>query len=316
MPTTHQLPASAKTVHWGFFDAALPPVLTIASGDTIEVTTVSGGKDSLPKPGLGMDVLPEHLDVLAHHSRVGPHIMTGPVFVEGAEIGDTLEVRIQTIELRQNWGYNVIRPLGGTIPEDFGETILQRPIPIDMARNVAKFPWGGEMPLAPFFGNIGVAPPPAYGRQTSAIPREFAGNLDIKELVAGSTLFLPVFNSGALLSIGDGHGAQGDGEVCQTALETALGGTFEVVLHKGKKLRLPRAETPTHFLTMAFDVDLDDAAKEAVREMIAWLVEMKGISREDAYTFMSLACDVRISQLVNGNKGVHAMAPKAVLDTF
>jgi acetamidase/formamidase len=159
-----------------------------------------------------------------------------------------------------------------------------------------------------------LTPPRAYGRLTSIIPREFGGNIDNKELVAGTTLFLPVFNDGALFSAGDGHAVQGDGEVCVTAIETALRGTFELVVRKDMKLNLPRAETPTHLITMAFDPDFDQAAKQAVREMMKLLNETIGLSREDAYSFMSLACDVRVTQLVNENKGAHAMIPKALLD--
>jgi acetamidase/formamidase len=240
--------------------------------------------------------------------------MTGPIYVSGAQPGDTLEVRIKDIQLRQNWGYNLIRPLSGAIPEDFGQTWRAIQIPIDIDRKTAYPPWGGRLPLSPFFGNMGNAPPRAYGRLTSIIPREFGGNIDNKELVAGTTLFLPVFNDGALFSAGDGHAVQGDGEVCVTAIETALRGTFELVVRKDMKLNLPRAETPTHLITMAFDPDFDQAAKQAVREMMKLLNETIGLSREDAYSFMSLACDVRVTQLVNEHKGAHAMIPKALLD--
>jgi acetamidase/formamidase len=311
----HNLDAGADTVHWGYFDADEAPVLTVASGDTVTVTTVSGASEVLPADGSGLDVLPEHRAVLAAHApTIGPHIMTGPVFVEGAEPGDVLEVRIREVELRQNWGYNVIRPLWGTIPEDFGDTRRTTHIPIDIAAGTASPPWGGTLRLAPFFGNIGVAPPPAWSRVTSTVPRDFGGNLDNKELVAGSTLFLPVFNRGALFSVGDGHGLQGDGEVNVSAVETALRGTFELIVRKDMKLRRPRAETPTHFITMGFDVDLDTAAKDAVRDMIVLIGEKKGLSREDAYALMSLACDLRVTQMVNISRGVHAMLARSVLD--
>jgi acetamidase/formamidase len=315
MAKHHELNAGADTVHWGYFDAALKPVLKIDSGDTVTLTTISGSPDLLPKPGGELKILPEYAEVYARHTnRVGPHIMTGPIYVEGAEPGDTLEVRIKNIQLRQNWGYNVIRPLAGTIPEDFGQTWRAIQIPIDINAQIAYPPWGGRLQLAPFFGNMGNAPPPVYGRLTSIIPREFGGNIDNKELTAGTTLFLPVFNRGALFSAGDGHAVQGDGEVCVTAIETALRGTFELIVRKDMKLTLPRAETPTHFITMAFDSDFDQAAKQAVREMLRLLNEKVGLSREDAYSFMSLACDVRVTQLVNEHKGAHVMAPKALLD--
>jgi acetamidase/formamidase len=315
MSRHHELSAGPDTVHWGYFDATLEPVLSIESGDTVTLNSISGSPDLLPKPGSGLDVLPEHHDVIARHSyRPGPHIMTGPIYVAGAEPGDTLEVRIKDIQLRQNWGYNLIRPLSGAIPEDFGETWRAIQIPIDVQARVAYPPWGGRLPLSPFFGNMGNAPPRAYGRLTSVIPREFGGNLDNKELVAGTTLYLPVFNRGALFSAGDGHAVQGDGEVCVTAIETALRGTFELTVRKDMKLSLPQAETPTHHITMAFDIDLDQAAKRAVREMIKLLGEKLKLSREDAYSLMSLTCDIRVTQLVNEHKGIHAMIPKSVMD--
>lgn len=315
MRNHHELLAGADTVHWGYFDATLKPVLKIESGDTVTLTTISGSPDLLPKPGTNLKILPEYAEVHARHSySIGPHIMTGPIYVSGAQPGDTLEVRIKDIQLRQNWGYNLIRPLSGAIPEDFGQTWRAIQIPIDIDRKTAYPPWGGRLPLSPFFGNMGNAPPRAYGRLTSIIPREFGGNIDNKELVAGTTLFLPVFNDGALFSAGDGHAVQGDGEVCVTAIETALRGTFELVVRKDMKLSLPRAETPTHLITMAFDQDFDQAAKQAIREMMKLLNETVGLSREDAYSFMSLACDVCVTQLVNEHKGAHAMIPKALLD--
>ena len=288
MSKHHTLLAGPDTVHWGFFDASLAPVLTIDSGDTVTVTTISGSPDLLPQPGTDLEILPEYAQVYAKHvHRHGPHIMTGPIYVAGAEPGDTLEVRIKDIQLRQNWGYNLIRPLSGTVPEDFGDTWRAIQIPIDIARKVARPQWGGELPLSPFFGNTGTAPPAAWGRCTSVIPRAFGGNMDNKEFVAGSALFLPVFNRGALFSAGDGHAVQGDGEVCVTAVETALQGTFELTVRKDVRLTLPRAETPTHLITMAFDASLDHAAKQAVREMLKLLAELTQLSREDAYSLMS-----------------------------
>jgi acetamidase/formamidase len=205
----------------------------------------------------------------------------------------------------------VIRPLRGALPEDF-PFLSKRIIPIDRQRRVSRLPWGPEIPLRPFFGIIGVAPPPAYGRVSSVEPREYGGNIDNKELGEGSSLFLPVFMPGAKLSIGDGHAVQGDGEVCLTALETCLKGRFEVVVHKSQ-LSYPRAVTATHYIAMGFHEDLDDAAKLALRNMIAWLVDLTDWSAEEAYVFCSLACDLRVTQLVDGNKGIHAMVPRSVV---
>jgi acetamidase/formamidase len=257
--------------------------------------------------------------MFSHHREIceklkpspGPHILTGPIAVRGAEPGDTLEIRIKDIELTVDWGWNLIRPLRGTLPEDYPEFHC-RIIPIDRNAMTCRLPWGATIPLSPFFGILAVAPPPNYGPCSSVEPREFGGNIDCKELVAGSSLYLPVFVAGANFSAGDGHAVQGDGEVCLTALETCLTGTFELVVHK-KKLDMPRAVTPTHYITMGLDPDLDDAAKQALRDMIRWLVEMKGWSSEEAYVFCSLACDLRVTQLVDGNKGIHAMVDRKLL---
>src|SRR5579884_218900 len=309
MATHHTLPASPQTCHWGFFDAALQPVLTVASGDTVTLASVSGGPDVLPQ-GQGFEILPEHRDIhRALEPKLGAHILTGPIAVDGALPGDVLQIDILSIEPRQNWGYTRIRPLAGTLPEDFPIHKIWHSA-IDRQRGVATLPWGLEVELAPFFGVMGVAPPPVYGACTSIVPREFGGNMDLKELVAGATLYLPVWAPGALFSVGDGHGVQGDGEVCITALETALAGTFRLTVRKDLRFTLPRAETPTHHITMAFNEDLDDAAKDALREMIKLIGERLGLAPDDAYMFSSLAVDLRVTQLVDGNKGIHAMLPK------
>ena len=192
------------------------------------------------------------------------HILTGPVAIEGADPGDVLEIEILDVRLRQDWGYNMIRPLAGTLPDDFHETRLLN-IPLDAKRMVGRLPWGLDLPLKPFFGVMGVAPPPAWGRITSLIPRAMGGNLDNKELIPGAKLYLPVFVPGALFSCGDGHGVQGDGEVCVTAIETALQGRFRLTLRKDLRLDYPRAETPDHYMTMAMDPDLDQCVVRAAR---------------------------------------------------
>ncbi len=313
MSKHHTLHASPETCHWGFFDSALKPVLSVASGDTVTVDCVSGPPEILPADSR-FHVPPE---LHAIHAKLAPafgggHILTGPIAIEGAEPGDTLEIRIRAIDFRQNWGYTRIAPLRGTIPEDFLERHTWHTA-IDRQRGVGTTPFGIEIPLAPFFGVMGVAPQPVYGRVTTIVPREFGGNLDLKELVAGATLYLPVFTRGALFSVGDGHGVQGDGEVCITALETALGGTFELVLRKDLKIDMPRAETPTHWISVGLDEDLDDAAKQALRQMIKLIGELAGLSAADAYMLCSLGVDFRVTQLVDGNKGIHGMLPKSLI---
>ncbi len=310
--TIHHLKASVDTCHWGQFDAALPPVLFVASGDTVVIDAVSGGPDALPPAGF--HVPPELLDIHARSARSLPgHILTGPVHVAGAEPGDTLEVRILDVRLRQDWGYNVIRPLAGTLPADFDGTHRLVHIPLDAERMTGRMPWGLDLPLHPFFGILGVAPPAHWGRISSIVPRAHGGNLDNTELRPGASLLLPVHVPGALFSCGDGHAAQGDGEVCTTAIETALQGTFELVLHKRTGLSYPRAETPTHLVTMGMDPDLDQCLAMALRDMIDWIVEHRGLSRDDAYMLCSLAADFRVTQTVNVSRGVHALLRKALL---
>jgi acetamidase/formamidase len=316
--TTHRLPASVQTCHWGYFDARLPPVLRMASGDHVTIDSVSGGPDALPPAGF--HVPPELLEIHAQLKPLLPgHILTGPVFVEGAEPGDTLEVRILDVQLRQDWGYNVIRPLAGTLPAEFDSARMVT-LPLDAARMTARMPWGLDLPLHPFFGVMGVAPPAHWGRITTIIPRAHGGNLDNTELGPGSSLFLPVHVPGALFSCGDGHAAQGDGEVCTTAIETALQGRFQFIVHKraagptgAAALAYPRAETATHWITMGMDPSLDQCLAIALRDMIVLITERAGISREDAYMLCSLAVDFRVTQTVNTHRGVHAMLRKSLL---
>ncbi|MAS41943.1 MAG: amidase [Rhodobacteraceae bacterium] len=307
----HRLTATPETVRWGFLDAATPPALTVASGDVVVIETVSGGPDHLPPEGFF--VPPEMHDIHARAERMLPgHILTGPVAVEGAEPGDVLEIRIRDIELRTDWGWNMIRPLAGALPDDFQHGRVLN-MPLDLESRTAPLPWGGELPLAPFFGVMGTAPPPNWGRVTSLVPRAFGGNLDLKELVPGAALFLPCFVPGGNFFCGDGHAVQGDGEVCVTAIETSLTGTFEFILRKDLSLEAPRAETGTHLIALGLDPDLDQAMEKALRVMIRWLGEVAGMAPQDAYSLCSLAADLRITQVVNQTRGVHCMIPRAAL---
>ena len=312
----HHLASTPETIRFGMFDAAFDPVLTVVSGDSVTFECVSGGVEVMPGPDSGL-VIPPALQAI-HDSkpeRIGPHILTGPVAIAGAEPGDTLEVRIETVEPNCDWGYCAVRPLAGTIPEDFPDRYVSH-IAVDRAAGTCKPSWGPTLPLRPFFGTAGVAPPPSYGRISSREPRAHGGNMDCKELTAGATLFLPVWVAGANFSVGDGHGRQGDGEVCVNALEMGLTGTFTFLLHKAGEVGVatwPRAETPTHFITLGFNEDLDLAMKQALRGMIDFIVSRSALTRVQAYQFCSLAVDFRVTQSVNGEKGVHGMLEKGVL---
>ena len=310
---THLLKSTPETVHWGFLDAALRPVLTVGSGDRVTIECVSCNPEWMPPKERGFEVPPELSEI---HQKVkkgtGNHLLTGPVYVSGAAVGDVLEVKILDIELRQNWGWNVFRGYVGTIPEDFPYFRLMH-IPLDREANVGLLPSGVRVPLKPFFGQLAVAPAAAFGRQNSKEPREFGGNLDCKELVAGSTIYLPVWNDGALFSTGDGHAAQGDGEVDGTAIETSLTGTFEFVVRKDLGWTMPRAETASHYIAFGLDTDLDDAARQALKEMIGWIVALTGMPKDEAYALCSFACDLHVTQTVNNVKGVHAMLEKTLL---
>ncbi|PYX87389.1 MAG: acetamidase [Acidobacteria bacterium] len=309
-PQTFKLPATPKTVAWGYYDAAASPVLHIHSGDTIVFDTLlTNSPTGLERAGVPPQQVQQSLrDIYKEVTNKGPggHILNGPIYVEEAEPGDTLEIRIQKIELAIPYAYN-----GGFLPEDFPYRKIKI-IPLDKERMVATFAPGIEIPLHPFFGSMGVAPPEAFGRIDSAPPGVHAGNMDNKELVAGSTLYLPVHARGALFEVGDGHAGQGNGEVDITAMETSLVGTLQFIVHKGTNQKYPRAETPTHYFSMGFHQELYEATRMAVREMIDFLMAEKHLSHDDAYMLTSVAGDVDITELVDGNKGVHVMMPKTL----
>ncbi len=311
----HHLKPTPKTVAWGYYDASAKPVLTIRSGDTVEVQTlITNSPTGLERAFVPPDQVEQALrDIFKEVTDKGPggHILTGPIFVEGAEEGDTLEVRIKAIRLALPYAYTAFSPRGGFLPEDFPRQRVKI-IQLDEKRMIGKFADGIEIPLKPFFGSMGVAPPAKLGRVSSVPPGQHAGNLDNKELVAGTMLFIPVHARGALFSIGDGHAAQGDGEVCITALETSLVGTLEFVVRKDMKLKWPRAETPTHYVVMGMDKDLTEAGKIATREAIDFLTTQKKLTPDEAYMLSSVAVDFHVTQVVDGNKGVHGMIPKAI----
>jgi len=312
----YELKASPSTVAWGYYWSQAKPVLRIKSGDTVRIQTMlTSGPDRLAAAGVKDDQIePELKAIYAEVKDKGPggHILTGPIYIEGAEPGDALEVRIQKIDYSIPYAYNGFSPQRGVLTQGEFSKAVTKIIPFDIQRGVAKFSEKIEVPLRPFFGSMGVAPPESAGRVSSGPPGLFAGNLDNKDLVAGTTLFIPVHVPGALFEVGDGHGAQGNGEVDITALETSLKGTFQFILRKDLKLKAPRGETPTHWIAMGLDPNLDEALKMAVREAIDFLTTEKHLSREDAYMLCSVGVDFNVTQAVDGTKGVHGMIPKSL----
>jgi acetamidase/formamidase len=313
--TFDKLKAGPKTVVWGYYSASVPSALRVHSGDTVEMETlITNSPARLEAAGVAADKIEPALRAIYNEvtdKGPGGHILTGPVYIEGAEPGDTLEVRIKEIRLALPYAYNGFRPGAGFLPDDFPYARMKI-IPLDRDRMMARFSDRIEIPLHPFFGSMGVAPPEANGRISSAPPWIHAGNLDNKEFVAGTTLYIPVHARGALFEAGDGHAAQGNGELDITALETSLTGVFQFIVRKDLHLRWPRGETPTHFITMGFHEDLREATRIAALEMIDFLVNEKHLTRDDAYMLASTAADFSITQLVDGNKGVHVMIAKSI----
>jgi acetamidase/formamidase len=304
------LKPTPETVHFGFFDAALPPVMEIESGEEILISSLSAHPND-PVP-------PEWLPDSVHeiHERAprgsGPHILSGPVAIANARPRDVLQVDILGIRLTQPYGYNIASPLKGMFPD---ETRAHKTsiLPIDLETGLAEVLPGVKIATRPFFGQLGVAPPAWWGRIDSRPPRAHGGNMDNKELLPGSRLFLPVWVDGALFSAGDGHAAQGDGEVNQTAIETSLEGHFRLTVRRDFAVELPFAVTPDHLMTMAFHEDLDDAARIAMRAMIGILEDHYGVSFDDGYRLCSVAADMRVTQFVNGNRGIHVLLARKPL---
>jgi acetamidase/formamidase len=315
-PETHRLEATPATVAYGYYWSQAAPVVRIASGDIIDVdtllTNIPAGleKAGVPEARIQSSLKSIVAEVTGERRGPGGHILTGPVYVEGAEPGDVLEVKILAIDLAIDYGYN---GCSGVLPENCDPGAPVRIIPLDRSAMRAEFAPGIMVPLHPFFGSMGVAPPPEAGRVSSNPPGRHAGNLDNRELIVGSTLYIPVFARGALFEVGDGHVAQGDGEVDQTAIETSLRGRLQLTVRKDMKLTWPRAETPTDYISMATDPELLIATKTAIQEMVDFIVAQKHLSRHEAYQLVSIAGNVAVTQLVDKpNVGVHVRLPKSI----
>ncbi len=315
-PKTHRLEATPSTVVYGYYWSEAKPALRIDSGDIIDVDTLlTNTPAGLAKGGVPDQKIQASLKAIVDEvtgDRKGPggHILTGPVYVEGAEPGDVLEVKILSILLPIDYGYNGCK---GFLPENCEPDTPIKILNLDRSRMTAEFAPGIVLPLHPFFGSMGVAPAPELGRLSSNPPGRHAGNLDNRELVAGTTLYIPIFARGALFEIGDGHAAQGDGEVDQTAIETSLRGRLQLTVRKDMKLTWPRAETPTDYISMATDPDLTVATKTAIQEMIDFVAAQRKLTKHQAYQLVSLAGNVAVTQLVDKpNYGVHVRMPKRI----
>jgi acetamidase/formamidase len=314
----HLLMPSPQTVHIGHFNAALKPVLTVASGDVV-VLESAGNMDPAVVDKSGVvppSAVPQYVrDIYRDVKDRGPagHILTGPIAVTGAMPGDVLEVRILDVQLAADYGYNRMRPYQGALPDEF-TSLWQRIIPIDRKAKTAQVAKGVVVPVTrPFFGTMGVAPDASLGRISSGPPGVHTGNLDNKDLVAGTILYMPVHVAGAMFSAGDAHAAQGHGEVDLTAIETGLRGRFQFIVRKDMKLTWPRGETPTHWIVMGLHPNLEEAMKIAVRESIDFIVRrFPHLTREEAYMISSVAVDFHVTQVVDGTKGIHGMIPKAI----
>lgn len=311
----HRLEASPSTVAYGYYWAEAKPVLRIRSGDVVDVDTLlTDTPAGLERGGVPPAKVEASLravvgEVTGDRRGPGGHILTGPIHVEGAEPGDVLQVDILSIDLPIDYGYN---GCSGFVRDNCDRSAGIRIIPLDRKSMTGAFAPGIVVPLRPFFGSMGVAPPPSAGRVSSTPPGRHAGNIDNRELVAGTTLYIPVFVEGALFEVGDGHAAQGDGEVDQTAIETSLRGRLRLTVRKGMKLEWPRAETPTHFISMATDADLTVATRTAIQQMIDFLAAERGLTKHAAYQLTSIAGDVAITQLVDQTLGVHVKLSKSL----
>jgi acetamidase/formamidase len=324
-PVDAELASTPQNLLWGYIAADRAPVLRVKAGQTVRVHTVShqglNTKDD-PVAYFGaagiepVDVLEDAKHVyraMKREAGAGPHIVTGPIYIEGAAPGDMLEVRVLDVAIRTPYGVNSTGPGSGAAPD-----LLDKPaakiIRLDRARNVALFAPNVEVPLAPFMGIVAVAPPPDARRVSTKPPGPFGGNIDFRHLIAGSILYLPVFNEGALFYTGDGHAVQGDGEVDGTAIEISLTPTFQLVVHKGagKDLKWPRAEDNACHYVMGMDTDLGKALHNAIRETALFLQQRAKLSLADAYALCSLAVDFRIGEAVNNMLMVYGAIPKSI----
>lgn len=303
----HFIDPTPDTLH-GHFSPDLPPILTVQPGETVSFRTLDAHWDAFAQPDPFGEIIPyPHRD----RERDPGHALCGPVAIAGAKAGMVLEVRIKQV-ITGGWGWSsgggYASPGNDALGLTEGETVRMK-WRLDPARNLAVNQFGHQVAMRPFPGLLGM-PPPQPGRHSTTPPRPWGGNMDCKELVAGSAVFFPIPVDGGLFSIGDGHAAQGDGESSGVAIECPLE-LVEVAFHLHPAMRLtnPRARTPAGWLTFGFDEDLTVAAHQALDGMLDLMGELAGLERKSAFALASLVVDLRITQIVNQVRGVHAVLP-------
>jgi acetamidase/formamidase len=323
LTVNHHLRSVPANMVSGYFSADTPPVLRIKSGEVVEIDTISGGgpRDEDPTKFFKDNGIPLDLEVVQDmleikksvpSSGIRGHMMTGPIFVEGAMPGDTLEVRILDIKSRAPYGINSGRPGSGGIPDAVPRP-YQKVIKFDLARNVALFAPGIEVPLQQFQGVMGIAPAKDRGKLSSTPPYpDIGGNFDNKHFGKGATLYLPVQAEGALFQTGDPHAAQGNGEISITAIESSNTVTMQFIVRKDLPIKSARAETPTHYICIGLDVELNLAMRMAIMQTLDFLKEKKGLDFFDALALGSVGVDFEVTQVVDQTKGIHAMIPKSL----
>ncbi|WP_221390993.1 acetamidase/formamidase family protein [Dyadobacter sp. NIV53] len=308
----------------GYFGADVPPIARVKDGAVVEIQTVGAvgisktdpesffKNNNLPVDAHALEIIKIQKEVKPEPSGIRGHMLTGPIYIEGAEPGDMLEVRVLDLSIRSMYGVNMVRPGGGGIPDDITtpNAFIYR---YDSRKKTGTFKEGVEIPLRPFMGVMGVSPPPEKGRVSSIAPGNFGGNLDIRHLTVGSTLYLPVSVPGALFTTGDCHTAQGNGEVSGTAIEGSLTMIAKFIVHKGKTIKVPRAENATHFIAIGLDPDLRIAMKNAIRETCNFIsTEIGGFTFNEALSIASTGVEFEVSQVVDQTLGVHGMIPKSI----
>lgn len=319
----HLIRSKPENMVWGYYGADVPPIARVKDGDIVEIQTINTAgidkkepevffkKNNLPVDEHAQDIIDIMKNVRPEPSGLKGHMLTGPVFIEGAKPGDMLEIRVLDILLRSNYGVNSVWPGGGGIPDAVTkeQTFVYR---YDEKKKFGSFKEGIQIPLKPFFGVMAVSPAAEKGRVSSIPPDYFGGNLDLKHLIKGTSLFLPVSVPGALFTTGDPHAAQGNGELSGVAIEASLTLIAKFIVHKDKNIKQVRAETPDHFIAIGLDPDLTKAMKNASLEAVNFIKDELGFTFNEALSITSTAVNFEVTQVVDKTVGVHAMIPKSI----